>query len=296
MKFIIERILIPLDFSETSNLALDHGIYMAKLYNAEIHLLHVHETLLYTAGIDYSMVNLNPRFELEIEKNFEYKLKETAEKLFTQHNIRVKTIQEKGRAYHVIVDTAEKINANLIIMGTHGVSGVQEFFAGSNAFRVATSSPCPVLTLQQHTKEPGFKNIIMPIDDSFASRQKLNHCIELAHKYNAKVHIAGLMTGDDTEFIRKFNLKIEQAEEYLQAHNVSFSTKLIEGENLATMTMDYAKECNGDLIVIMTEQEPNIKALFMGSFAQQVVNHSKIPVLSIRPEVQEYENQSFNPI
>jgi nucleotide-binding universal stress UspA family protein len=295
-KFEIKKILIPVDFSETAELALDHAVYMAKLYKAEIILLHVHETLMYTSGIDYSMLAVNIEYETAIEKNAREKLDNMGDSIFRQHNLQVKTIFEPGRVYSKIVDVADEIGADIIIMGTHGVSGFQEFFIGSNTYRVVTSSPCPVLSVQTHSKRMGFKNIVLPIDDSFASRQKVVHAIEIATKYGSTVHIAGLMTDDDAAFVRRFHLKVEQVEDFLKDHKVSFTTRFIEGENLAEMAMNYGNELDADLIIIMTEQEPNIKGIFMGPYAQQIVNHSKIPVLSIRPEVREYENQSFNPI
>jgi nucleotide-binding universal stress UspA family protein len=295
-KFEIRNILIPVDFSETSRLALEHAVYMAKLYKAEITLLHVHETLLYTSGIDYSMLSINMEFEASIEKSAREKLSQMAAGILDESGVQVQTRIELGRAYVKIVDVAEELKADIIIMGTHGVSGFQEFLIGSNAYRVVTSSPCPVLSVQTHIQHQGFDNIILPIDDSFASRQKVIYAIEIARHYNSTLHIAGLMSDSDPDSARKFHLKVEQVEDFVEKHNVPFTTHIIEGTNLATMAMEYGKEKNADLIIIMTEQEPNIAGILMGPYAQQVVNHSKIPILSIRPEVREYENQSFNPI
>jgi nucleotide-binding universal stress UspA family protein len=294
-KFIINKILIPTDFSETAELAVDHAVHMAKLSGAEIILLHVYETLLYTSGIDYSLMSVTAEYESAIQKSSEDKLEEQGQRIRNLSGVKVSTRLELGRAYSTVVDVAEELNVDIIIMGTHGVSGFQEFFIGSNAYRVVTSSPCPVLTVQTHATKLGFDNIVLPIDDSFASRQKVNYAIEMARKYNATIHVAGLMLDSDEDFVRKFKIKIEQTEEYLKNHNVKFTIKLLYGDNLADMAMDYGRDINADLIMIMTEQESDIKGIFMGPYAQQVVNHSKIPVISIRPEAEHFANQSFNP-
>ena len=72
-------------------------------------------------------------------------------------------------------------------------------------------------------------------------------------------------------------------EEYLTKRDIKFSSELVYGENIATTTLKYGEKINADLIVIMTEQEDNLTGIFLGPYAQQVVNHSKIPVMSIKP-------------
>ncbi len=282
-KFEIRKILIPYDFSETAALALEHGVFMAKLNRAEIILLHIIETVTFTSAIAHAFTSKND-FESKVEESAIEKLQEIAADIHHKSGIKVHVKAEVGRIYKKIVEVATEDNIDLVLMGTHGVSGFQEFFMGSNAFRVVSDAPCPVITVQTHAKKIGFKDIVLPIDDSFPSRQKVRFCVEIADKFNAVVHIVGLMTSkDDEDFERKFKIKIEQVEEYLDKHEVNHTTKLIHTTDLADATMKHSQELDADLIVIMTEQEPNISGLFLGTYAQQIVNHSKIPVLSVRP-------------
>ena len=280
MALNIRKIVIPYDFSETAALALEHAVFMAKFYSAQILLVHVVESRSFTASITSAFTKSD---DDAVKDSANQKLKEIADDIHHRSGIKVIFTTQGGTIYKNIVKLAADEEADIILMGTHGVSGFQEFFMGSNAYRVVSEAPCPVITVQGHAKRIGFRNIVLPVDDSHASRQKVPSTCDLAMKYNAVVHIAGLMTDKDELFERKFRIKVEQVEEYLEKHDVTYTTTYIHGDNLAKMTMEYSNEINADLVVIMTEQEPNITGFFLGNYAQQVVNHCKIPVMSIRP-------------
>lgn len=282
-KFAIKNILIPYDFSETASLALEHAIFMAKLCKAQISLLHVIETYSFTSAISHAFSKSQSEFENKIEESTKVKLQEIADEIHRKSAIQVKLTTEVGSIYKQIVKVAHDIHANIIIMGTHGASGFQEFLIGSNAFRVVTSSPCPVITVQSHAKKIGFKDIVLPIDDSNVSRQKVVFAAELARHYSSTVHIAGLRASKSDDFLRKFDIKVRQVEEYCHEHNINCTKKMFDGDDIAKMSLEYAEEINADLIIIMTEQEANPGFFNMGSAAQSLVNHSKVPVMSIRP-------------
>ena len=168
-------------------------------------------------------------------------------------------------------------------MGTHGSSGFAEFFIGSNAYKVVTSAECPVISVQSHAQTLGFKNILLPIDDSAHSRQKINHAIVLARQFSSKLHIVGLADFDDETDLHKFEIKLTQIEQYIKKCDLTCTREIVHGKNQATMTAESAKSSGADLIIIMTDQDENISGRLMGPYAQQIVNHSKIPVMSIQP-------------
>ena len=280
MSLDIRKIVIPYDFSETASLALEHGVFMARFYRAVIILIHVVESRSFTSSITSAFTKTDDE---EVKESANQKLKEISEDIHHKSGIKVLYTTKSGSIYKNIVTLAKDEEADIIIMGTHGVSGFQEFFMGSNAYRVVSESSCPVITVQAHAKRIGFKSLVLPVDDSPASRQKVPLVTYLAQKYNSVVHIAGLMTDNDELWERKFKIKVEQVEEFLEKHDVKYTTKYIHGDNLAKMTMEYATGIDADLVVIMTEQEPNITGFFLGNYAQQVVNHCKVPVMSIRP-------------
>jgi len=283
-KINIQKIVVPVDFSSTANKALDHAIFMAKLHQAELILVHVHETIMHTSALDYGDLPSIIDFEDSVNKKIDSKLSDLAHSIKLDNAVTTKVRTTTGRAYIRIIEIAEEEKADIIVMGTHGVSGFREFFLGSNTFRVVSDSPCPVLSIQESSDTESFKEIVLPIDDSSASRQKVGLAAYFAKHYNARVHVLGLITSEDEEYNHRMNLKLKQVVDYLSDAEVNHTVGKVSGSNLATLTQNYASSVNADLIVIMTEQESNLNFL-MGPYAQQLVNHSKIPILSLRPEV-----------
>ncbi len=286
-EFKINRIALPTDYSETAGVALEYAIDMAKKFNAELALIHVLEEGAY-AGIFAP----SDKTEYVLREQAQLRLQEEAHRVEKEHGINVSQQVLSGRIYDQIIEGARNAEADIIIMGTHGVAGWAEFFVGSNAFRVVTQSACPVLSIQGHAKNRSFKNIILPMDRTPETRQKVRYAAAMAKKYGATIHL-GTMLLEDTEEIRfDFAKKMKQVTDYLDREGVAHEENILIGDNLATMTMNYAESKRGDLVIIMTEQEYNMTGFLMGPFAQQVVNHCKVPVLSISPE--EGEGFSFN--
>jgi nucleotide-binding universal stress UspA family protein len=265
----IKKILIPTDFSETANLALEHAVKMASLVDAQITLVHVVSTFAFRVNLPELEVDEAAGKKLSTVVGA--KLASIAEEIGASHGVKVTTMVTSGRIREEVVRIADEIDADIIILGTHGVSGLREFFMGSNAFRIVSEAACPVLSVQQSGKSVGFSSIVVPIDNSFHSREKLGIAVRMANAYDAEVHVCGLRSYDHDD------------EDYLKEREVRFTTTTLFCSNIAASTMEFASEKNADLIVIMNEQEINTTGFFMGPYAQQVVNHSHIPVLSVRP-------------
>lgn len=281
--FNLKKILIPLDFSETALLALEHGAHMASLFKADIILLHVLKPNLPVYMAENMPVPIDiMQYE---EQRATQKLEKLSSEIRHKYGVAVESLCATGFVCTTIVSIGEEYKADLIIMGTHGISGFSERFIGSNAYKVVNDSTCPVITVQTHAVEKGFKDIVLPIDHSFYSRQKVAHAVEIAKHYGSRIHILGLShTKDETE-LNKLRIKLEQVEEFIDKRGIKYGKKIKIGTNYATLTMDYAGEKYADLIMIMTEWEEDLTGLFIGPFARQIVNHSRIPVMSIRPEV-----------
>lgn len=279
----VKRILIPTDFSETANLALQHAAHLASLTDAEIILLHVVSTFAFRVNLPEADVDesQNARLSGAIQE----KLQSIAKALSAKHGIQVHTRVAYGRIREEVVKVAEDQDADMVILGTHGVSGIREFFMGSNAFRIVSEAGCPVLSVQESAQHIGFRRIVVPIDNSFHSREKLGISVRLAATYGAHLHICGLRSHDhdDQDLNARFKMKMKQVEDFLKEKEASYDMTTVFCSNIAKATMDFAAEKDADLIIIMNEQEINSTGFFMGAYAQQIVNHSKIPVLSIRP-------------
>src|SRR4051812_44109026 len=117
-KFHIQRILIPYDFSETAELALEHATFMAKLHKAEIHLLHVIESYSFTSAISNAFTKSQSDYETKIETSANLRLKEIGDKLHRSSGMSVISKTEMGKIYKRIISVAEEIDADVIVMGT----------------------------------------------------------------------------------------------------------------------------------------------------------------------------------
>lgn len=282
----IKKILIPVDFSKTSLKALDHAAYLAKISDAEITLLHVPESLSATTGTGvFDPPDFHEDYEKNIADQSNKRLDELAAGLKKKGNLKVNTLTVIGSPKKEILNVSKKIKADLIVMGTHGASGIKEFFIGSNTFSIIKDAKCPVLSVQKDQKSPGFKNILVPFRDKPHSREKVNYAIDLALLYNATIHVLGIDTEYTKAHKRKIELEAEQIRKIIEKKGLTCKVKVIESDYLADTLLKHAAAIGADLIISMSDMDRmSIVEYFSGPYAQQLVNHSPIPVLSIRPQ------------
>ncbi len=279
--FIIRKILVPIDFSDPSLTALDYAKQMAKLYKASLTLLHVFEGLTYSIDLPVTKAFLKGS---PASKNIlEEQLSALSSKMQTEAGIKVDSILVAGKAHVQINAYAKEKQFDIIIMGTHGASGMQEFFLGSNAYRVVSQAHCPVITIQKQLDHVGFKNILVPIDSSFHSLEKVKYAIEIGRKYNARLSVLGMIRDDDDA--HTLSIKMKQVGKYLNEAKINFETEIVSSDDFAGTTLTHAKIGKADLIVIMNGQESDSLNIIISSYAQQIVNHSRIPVLSIKSTI-----------
>ncbi|MFN5223115.1 MAG: universal stress protein [Bacteroidota bacterium] len=276
---LVNRILIPFDFSETAELSMEHGLFMAKLVKAEILLLHIVEQVSFTTAISQALGGV----EKKIESASIEKLQAYADQVHAKSGLTVTVRTEVGRVYRKINEVANDWKADLIIMGTHGAQGYQKFSLGTNTSRVVQESPCPVLSVQTHATGLGFKKIVLPIDESVESRQKVPFAVGIAQFYGAQIVLLGIINFSGEELVRRFKIKVEQVEDYVVNHGLDYETVYREGNDLAGITLRTSEELGADMLVIMTEQQPSITGFLLGTYATRVVNNSRIPVMSIHP-------------
>jgi nucleotide-binding universal stress UspA family protein len=275
-------ILVPVDFSEQSLVALHHAEVVTRAMSGELHVLYVMEE----QGV-LSTLFSDKDIDALTEQVWE-KMNALTDKLAAS-SIHANSMVGKGKIYEEVVRVAELIGASFIIMGTNGADGLKKRFIGSNALRVVRESRIPVISIKGQPKKDGFKSIILPLDLTKETRQKVNKAIELSRQFGATVHVVSILLSDDEEILSKLEMQLKQVENFMINANVDCTAEMIHApkgaSDLGEQVMIYAREKKGDMIMIMTQQETDVTDLFVGSAAQEIINTSEIPVCSIVPQV-----------
>jgi nucleotide-binding universal stress UspA family protein len=188
----------------------------------------------------------------------------------------------KGKIYKEVTEEAKTLKAMMIITGTHGASGFEEFWIGSNANKIVSASQCPVITIRGgiNIQRP-LERIVLPIDSAEETRQKASFTGYLAKQHNATVHILKLYTSQLKTMRHRVDIYAVQVASHFEEEQVAHLTDHMECDNISDATIEYAKKIDANLIAIMTEQETTASNIFLGPYAHQMVNHSPFPVLSI---------------
>lgn len=283
----IKKILVPVDFTETSEIAVDEAISLAIEFEAALHLIHIVDNRESVSFVDREL-ELALSSMYDFEKEAQAKLSGIVEEIDFKYGIKPLFKTAIGLTHTEILQYADEQKFDLIVMGTHGASGYKEYLIGSTAQRVVSNANIPVLTLQLGKTTIGFKNILIPIDNSPHSREKVNLALVVADLFNAKIHILGLIDSKQEIELNKFKTKLKAIEAVIEKDELPFSTTVVEGDSLAEEAMAYAVENRCDLIVINTGHESKMGGSFLGAFVQHIVNHSKIPVLSLKHHADHY--------
>lgn len=272
----MKRIIVPIDFSSEALHGLDLALKVANLSDSFIEMVYVQKKSEEFAG---------GTFDEEhkwAEKKFKKLVQENKSKLENPENLSF--IIKKGLVYREVVNQAQAFEDSLIISSTHGASGFEEFFIGSNTFKIITATDKPVITIRGDKVPNHFEHIVLPIDITNDTRQKVPYTAKLAKTFNATVHIASVVTTDDNEVYNKIRVYSNQVVEYMEKYNVKYKQASLQGKNITDLTLEYALSVHADLISIMTEQSLDLNNFVMGSYAQQMLNRSPIPVLCITPK------------
>lgn len=282
----MSKILVPVDFSENSLIAYDEAIEIAKHLNCDLVLVYVYETNV-ISFIEESFFSKTENKEV-VESALKLKLQLMAKKAQDQKvKIDIKVL--RGKPHKEIVEYAEKIKAKFIVMGAHGETGVQVNLMGSNTIKVVGHSSIPVFTFKVKKEHQGFDEIILPLDLSKETKQKVKYAIEIAKAFKSSVTVCSVLYHDKSDVKDRLEAQLNEVKERIKARGINCESKLLLAEYLPKGIIDFAESggangIKGDLILIMTQQEKSIGEYFIGSFARKVLSSSLTPVLSISPK------------
>ncbi len=265
------RLLIPWDFSPVAENALKYAVKIGSLAaSSQIELIYVIESGgLFTKG------------KLS-EKEATEKLKVDYSRIKETYGIEVKTTVMEGNIFNTISEHASDINADLVIMGTHGIKGVQKL-TGSWALKVIAGSSVPFLVVQDAPKEKRvFEHVVMPLDFSFDEKSKLNWAIKVSVQYKSQIHII-IPNAFDAGVQKKVNYNLAFAKKHLESYNIPYEIHSAgKGSKFQEEIVKLAKDIESDLILIMTSGSLDFTDYVFGAQEQHVIaNEAKIPVMCI---------------
>ena len=271
----MKELLVAFDFSKNALHTLEYALLYANKLETGIHLVWVDN-----ASTPDQMMNIEQTLRIETKRYFDEIVSKYQPQL-KQGKIQVHL--RKGKVYSEIAMLAKQIKADVVFAGTHGVSGYERFWIGSNAYRIVTSSPCPVITLRtDYGFNKDIKRILVPIDSSAESRQKLPFTATLAEAFGAEVHLVLLYNSPLGVIRSRMKSSADEAMKCLKDRKITAFVKEIETDKIAQSILSYSDEIKADMISIMTEQSNTAGNMFLGPYAQQLVNNALIPVVSIQ--------------
>lgn len=277
-----KNILVPVDFTEQSIIGLEQSYNLARLSKSEITVLHV-------VRDNNSVFNLFTEKEKEdVMLKLKNKLDEYAESISKRTGVKVHTLLEKGKVVEMILEVAERLDSRFIVMGTTKPDKMMKKIIGSNALRVIKEAHCPVITIEGKHHRDGCENIVLPLDLTKETNQKVSHALHFAKLFGSKIHAVSAVTTKDDYLTGRLKLQLEQVQKFIIKQGVDCTVEMLKAQpnndSIVKTLMDYAHEVKGDLIVIMTQQENKISQYFLGSLASAIIQQSKIPVMSIVPK------------
>lgn len=269
----MKNIIVPIDFSSESFNGLKMALLFSKKIPVNIQMLYVQQK---SSDTEKAVLEMEQK---SAHDQFEKILKEYQPMLDNKSCISY-TIA-KGRVYQEVVSLAAKDPDTLITASTHGASGFQEFFIGSNAFRIISATDKPVITLRKNYCPTDITRIVLPIDLSADSRQKVPLSTEIARIFNAEIHVVGIHMNRNKQDVKKLRSYTSQVAGFIEG-KVHCESNEVFGDNVPELLVNYAHTIKADLISITTEQSSGI-SLIMGNTAHQILNKAEIPVLCLSP-------------
>jgi nucleotide-binding universal stress UspA family protein len=276
----MEKIIVPIDFSEYSEFALKAAALLSKKVPVEIYALHM---------LDLQEVNMSQTSSYSQEKGIYFlKLAEQKFKKFLQKDFlkeaKVVPVIKHYKVFSEVNAIAKEINADLIIMGSHGASGLKEFFTGSNTEKVIRYSEVPVLILKNELKDIDFSEIVFATDFSEETIPAYNRMLASLEFLGSKMHLL---------FVNLPNEKFKTTPEMdTLANNFLMSAegnvdRLINVNFVCAKTVEdgilsFSNLVGADLIALITHGRKGLAHVFSGSISEDISNHSALPIMTFK--------------
>lgn len=297
----IEKILFPTDFSRSAEQAFTHAVFLAEQYGAELDLLHA---VVLHSDDPYRPSHHFPSSEEILQRMYEISGSSLAE-LAEEHEegpVEIRELTRRGfDAAEVILEVIDEVEADLVVMGTHGRRGPRRLILGSVAEKVVRLAPCPVMTLRERDEPRGieaFERLLVPVDFSEHSRRLVVTARDLAATYGARLELLHVVqehaypyfygpisTQPLDDHLSELTEKAGEAMDRLMADtdgpDVEYGKHILPGQP-ATEIVRFAEKEAIDLLVIATHGLTGLERILVGSTAEQVVRTASCPVFTVK--------------
>ena len=268
MEELKKLIIVPWDFSHVAEHALAHAVKISRMVGNDICLLHIVNTGV-TPRVYGDKTNL---------------LKKLVEENSTKYNVPITYHISKGSIFSAIAEYVNEKEANLVVMGTHGMKGMQKL-TGSWALKVIVKSKIPFIVVQDPpADQERYHNIVFPVDFRGENKEKIKMAIFMGKYFESKIHMV-VSVSSDKNILRKTRTNLNFAIRYLIQNNIDYEIHDMPKGKIAEQTIDFAQKINADLILLVTTKNITFADYMLGASEQYIIaNSSRIPVCCVNPK------------
>lgn len=275
----MNKILVPYDFSQVAQNALNFAVQLAEGNpSTDLMLLSVIEHPTPDSFKTMGVSDYDPMENIYLTKLIE-SVKRKMEDLVSGPEMEKVNVVYKirvGSAFHEISDEIKKIEASLVVMGTSGASGLDEYLVGSNAERVVRNANCPVITLREPCDVASINEVVFASNFHDVSPHFVDHVLKLQNALDAKLRLVKINTPANFTSTRHDN---EQMDDFVKRFDIqNCSTDIYNYSNEEDGIVAYTEDIDADMIALGTHQRTGVGHFLQGSIAEDVVNHAKRPV------------------
>ena len=268
----MRRILVPCDFSGPAVEAFKFACDLAVRSNGEVIVLKVIDLpVLYESTFGMPPYVFNPVLEKELEEDATRNFEKMKEK-FGQKPVSLMFKAVHGPTTPMIRDFMDENKVDLVVMGTHGATGLKEFFVGSNTEKIVRFSPVPVFSIRETISPESMKNIVFPTTLAIHQRDFLDRLIKLQEFFKATLHV--LYVNTPSNFINEKEL----ADYAKQCRLSNFTLNLRNNRHEQDGIIDFVHEKKYDMIAMATHARKGLAHFLTGSIAEDVVNRVTCPI------------------
>lgn len=272
----MKKIIVPVDFSQQSEMALKTAASIAKKFGSEILVLHMLE-------MSDALMSYNEQAQHE-QSVFLIRITEKKFEIFLDRpyleGIQVTPIIKRYKVFNEVNTVAEKHNADLIVMGSHGVDGLKEIFVGSNAEKMVRNAKVPVLVIKDEILDFEVKRFVFACDFDLKYLPAFHKAKAVADLLAAEMILVYVNTPGDgflstKDAFRKINQFLHQAK-------ASLEVEIYNDYSVQNGILGFSESRNADIIGLPTHGRKGLNHFFMGSIGEDVANHSKMPVMTFK--------------